>query len=156
MCCQHSSSLEQHESKIVMVEFLFFLVETGIWTSIIHSLWFPTAQLLYQNTTIHSFSQAVLISSTLIFQYPAVLNDSYQLSIHICLNVVSLIISLGAKMAADSCFFRNTFGKNDSHCGKIKGGYRACSKEYAIFFSFSDSKQLIKWLFPALLFVIAF
>uniref|UniRef100_A0A8C2K6Z7 ADAM metallopeptidase domain 8b n=1 Tax=Cyprinus carpio TaxID=7962 RepID=A0A8C2K6Z7_CYPCA len=35
----------------------------------------------------------------------------------------------GAKVAADACFFRNTFGKNDSHCGKTKGGYRACTKE---------------------------
>ncbi|XP_073684683.1 zinc metalloproteinase-disintegrin-like MTP9 [Garra rufa] len=35
----------------------------------------------------------------------------------------------GAKVAADACFFLNTFGKNDSHCGKTKDGYRACTKE---------------------------
>lgn len=35
----------------------------------------------------------------------------------------------GASMASDSCFYRNTFGRNDSHCGKTKDGYRACSRE---------------------------
>ncbi|KAL1264011.1 hypothetical protein QQF64_004366 [Cirrhinus molitorella] len=35
----------------------------------------------------------------------------------------------GAKVAADACFFRNTFGRNDSHCGKSKDGYRACTKQ---------------------------
>ncbi|XP_067286026.1 disintegrin and metalloproteinase domain-containing protein 8 [Pseudorasbora parva] len=33
-----------------------------------------------------------------------------------------------AKVASDICFNRNTFGKNDSHCGKTKDGYRACTK----------------------------
>ncbi|KAI2658716.1 Disintegrin and metalloproteinase domain-containing protein 8 [Labeo rohita] len=35
----------------------------------------------------------------------------------------------GAKVAADACFLQNTFGKNDSHCGKTKNGYRACAKQ---------------------------
>nr|XP_055032462.1 zinc metalloproteinase-disintegrin-like jararhagin isoform X2 [Misgurnus anguillicaudatus] len=35
----------------------------------------------------------------------------------------------GAVTASNECFFRNTFGKNDSHCGKTKNGYRACTKE---------------------------
>uniref|UniRef100_A0A8C2HE11 ADAM metallopeptidase domain 8b n=1 Tax=Cyprinus carpio TaxID=7962 RepID=A0A8C2HE11_CYPCA len=35
----------------------------------------------------------------------------------------------GAKKGTDACFSLNTFGKNDSHCGKTKNGYRACKKE---------------------------
>uniref|UniRef100_A0A672KVN3 ADAM metallopeptidase domain 8b n=1 Tax=Sinocyclocheilus grahami TaxID=75366 RepID=A0A672KVN3_SINGR len=34
----------------------------------------------------------------------------------------------GAKVATDACFFQNTLGRNDSHCGKTKNGYRACTK----------------------------
>ncbi|XP_048026755.1 disintegrin and metalloproteinase domain-containing protein 8 [Megalobrama amblycephala] len=34
-----------------------------------------------------------------------------------------------AKVAHEACFLRNTYGKNDSHCGKTKDGYRACTKE---------------------------
>lgn len=47
-----------------------------------------------------------------------------------------LIFSLGSKVASDACFFRNTFGFNSSHCGKTKDGYRACTKEYVIFYNF--------------------
>ncbi|XP_043109477.1 zinc metalloproteinase-disintegrin-like crotastatin [Puntigrus tetrazona] len=35
----------------------------------------------------------------------------------------------GAKVAADACFVQNTLGRKDSHCGKTKGGYRACAKQ---------------------------
>ncbi|XP_056627878.1 zinc metalloproteinase-disintegrin-like crotastatin isoform X2 [Triplophysa dalaica] len=35
----------------------------------------------------------------------------------------------GATVGSDSCFYLNTFGRNDSHCGRTKDGYRACSKE---------------------------
>ncbi|ROL41008.1 Disintegrin and metalloproteinase domain-containing protein 8 [Anabarilius grahami] len=34
-----------------------------------------------------------------------------------------------AKVASEACFLQNTYGKNDSHCGKTKDGYRACTKE---------------------------
>ncbi len=108
MWCQHSSSLEQHESKNVMVNCIFS-VETG--SEQYNTFPYDSLQPNYfTKTPQHSFLQAVLISSTYIFQYPAVLNDSYH-SIHICLNVVSLIISLGAKMAADACFFRKLLEK---------------------------------------------
>ncbi|XP_051770962.1 disintegrin and metalloproteinase domain-containing protein 8 [Ctenopharyngodon idella] len=33
-----------------------------------------------------------------------------------------------AKKASEACFLHNTYGKNDSHCGKTKDGYRACTK----------------------------
>ncbi|KAI7797351.1 putative zinc metalloproteinase-disintegrin-like lachestatin-2 [Triplophysa rosa] len=35
----------------------------------------------------------------------------------------------GATVASDSCFYQNTFGRNDSHCGRTKDAYRACTKE---------------------------
>ncbi|KAL7869800.1 hypothetical protein AOLI_G00137880 [Acnodon oligacanthus] len=34
-----------------------------------------------------------------------------------------------AKVASDDCFFRNTFGRNDSHCGRTKDSYRSCAKQ---------------------------
>ncbi|XP_076856139.1 disintegrin and metalloproteinase domain-containing protein 8 isoform X2 [Brachyhypopomus gauderio] len=34
-----------------------------------------------------------------------------------------------SRVAPDVCFYRNTFGRNDSHCGKTKDGYRACARE---------------------------
>ncbi|XP_046710679.1 zinc metalloproteinase-disintegrin-like jararhagin isoform X2 [Silurus meridionalis] len=34
-----------------------------------------------------------------------------------------------AKVGSSVCFFRNTFGKNDSHCGRSKYGYRRCAKQ---------------------------
>ncbi|XP_017539884.1 disintegrin and metalloproteinase domain-containing protein 8 [Pygocentrus nattereri] len=34
-----------------------------------------------------------------------------------------------AKVASDACFFRNTFGRNDSHCGRTKDSYRSCAKQ---------------------------
>lgn len=63
-----------------------------------------------------------------------------------------LIFLLGSKVASDTCFFRNTFGKNDSHCGKTKDGYRACTKEYVIFYNFL-CKIAHKMTFPASVFV---
>lgn len=35
----------------------------------------------------------------------------------------------GAKVAPDTCFYQNTLGKNDSHCGKTKDGIRPCARE---------------------------
>lgn len=65
-----------------------------------------------------------------------VIHSSKTKRIDICFNVVSLIMSLGAKKASEACFLHNTYGKNDSHCGKTKDGYRACTKAYVIFYHF--------------------
>ncbi|XP_051522709.1 zinc metalloproteinase-disintegrin-like EoMP06 isoform X2 [Myxocyprinus asiaticus] len=35
----------------------------------------------------------------------------------------------GATVASKACFYQNTFGKKDSHCGKTRDGYRACTEE---------------------------
>ncbi|XP_062858756.1 zinc metalloproteinase-disintegrin-like batroxstatin-1 [Trichomycterus rosablanca] len=34
-----------------------------------------------------------------------------------------------ASVAVDGCFFRNLFGRNDSHCGRTETGYRPCAME---------------------------
>lgn len=34
-----------------------------------------------------------------------------------------------AKVATSGCFLRNTLGKNDSHCGRSKDGYRRCAEK---------------------------
>ncbi|KAK1794211.1 hypothetical protein P4O66_010727, partial [Electrophorus voltai] len=34
-----------------------------------------------------------------------------------------------AQVAMDKCFHRNTLGKNDSHCGRTKDGYKPCANE---------------------------
>ncbi|XP_066521698.1 disintegrin and metalloproteinase domain-containing protein 8 isoform X2 [Hoplias malabaricus] len=34
-----------------------------------------------------------------------------------------------AKVASDTCFYQNTLGRNDSHCGRTKNGYMPCKTE---------------------------
>ncbi|XP_007251367.3 zinc metalloproteinase-disintegrin-like batroxstatin-1 [Astyanax mexicanus] len=34
-----------------------------------------------------------------------------------------------AKVASDTCFFKNTFGHSDSHCGRTKDGFKPCEVE---------------------------
>ncbi|XP_072523502.1 zinc metalloproteinase-disintegrin-like ohanin [Salminus brasiliensis] len=34
-----------------------------------------------------------------------------------------------AKVASSACFFKNTFGHNDSHCGRTKEGFKPCAEQ---------------------------